>query len=241
MEDRFPSTAWTKRSSGHVGWMIATGSQTTSVLGLESRATIVAPNRASEAHDKQLRCCWLMGDRFPSTAWKMRSSWHVGGMIATGLQTTSILGLESRATIVARFSKPSERSALLTGGKLSTKGRGPINSLDDTFVGARWLNDRHRFANYFDPRLGKPSDYSRSVFQTERAKRTINRWDAVGQWKRGPVYSLEDGFVGARWLNDYHRFANYFGPRLGKPSDYSRSVFQTERAKRTINRWDAVG
>ena len=113
MEDRFLSTAWKMGSSGHVGGMIATGSRTTSILGLESRATMVAQFSKPSERSTLLTGGMLLANARGGlpTAWKMCSSGHVGGMIATGLQTTSVLGLESRATIVARFSKPSERSA----------------------------------------------------------------------------------------------------------------------------------
>ena len=60
-------------------------------------------------------------------------------------------------------------------------------------VEACLLGLQYLFISCFAPRLGKPSDHSRSVFQTERAKRTIHRYEVIGQRKavgRGLVVAL---------------------------------------------------
>ena len=84
------------------------------------------------------------------------------------------LSLESRATIVARFSKPSERSEPLTGGNwLANDASGLLR-----FLFSLGLADRGKI----DPtqEIGETRE-SRSVCQTELAKRTFYRWELVGK------------------------------------------------------------
>ena len=93
----------------------------------------------------------------------------------------------------------------------------------------RWTNGSHWLTYRFAPSDWKAELHSRSVFQTERAKRTMNRLLAVPQRVRRNLRRC----IG-RIVRTGLQIASL--PRLGKPSDYCCSAFQTERAKRTINR-----
>ena len=85
-------------------------------------------------------------------------------------------------------------------------------------------------------RFGKPSNYSRSAFQAERAKRAIlRRKPSSNVHLKNRLRPMHPGFapVGRCFLTCL-RLPSL--ARFGKPSNYSRSAFQAERAKRAIHR-----
>ena len=94
------------------------------------------------------------------------------------------LGLESRATI--QFTNVSERNLRRCVG--------------------RWVRTGLQIASL--PRLGKPR-HSRSVFQTERAKRTMNRLLPVPRCFRTEPSTL-------RWSNGSHWLTYRFAPSAWK-------------------------
>ena len=141
--------------------------------------------------------------------------------------------------IVARLSKPSERSIRLTGAKLLANGRWKACS-------SRPMEGLFQLANGRCVSRGTLVDRSppvrmllrSSAWKAERAKHTTNRCEAIGQWKMEGLFQsangrlvpvgqwkvcsnwpMEDVLAGARWLIRCRRFAYSFDPRLGKPSN----------------------
>ena len=82
-------------------------------------------------------------------------------------------------------------------------------------------------------RFGKPSNYSRSAFQAEGAKQFVNRRCAIqltcanDQTPHHRRTSVGLSFLTCLRMTSLARF--------GKPSNYSRSAFQAEGAKRSIH------